>query len=88
MVSPGGGAWALLELTDALLQNMSNCLQVFEGEPRKVLFVDLAAMVFATPGSHTRLVTAPPSVFHCFALNQSADVVSVNNNRMADLQGR
>ena len=31
----GGGAWALLELTDALLQNMSNCLQVFEGEPRK-----------------------------------------------------
>ena len=42
MVSPGGGgvgAWALLELTDALLQNISNCLQVFEGEARKVLFV-------------------------------------------------
>ena len=39
MVSPEGGAWALLGLADALLQNMSNCLQVFEGEPRKVLFV-------------------------------------------------
>ena len=35
----GGGEWALLELTDALLQNMNNCLQIFEGEPRKVLFV-------------------------------------------------